>query len=185
MQYVGRLENSKGGFHIFTLTSSPWEKKTLLADKKFIKSFTPVKFSNLSILAQKKTCKSWYFWPKIDNARCFTHLFCLFFCANTASLNSFYENSSLNSANFTDRFFCVNSWKFTRSQIYFTQVPLVPLVTNSMSARLSIKSSGDANGIIRRHGLTVLLWDGSGCRNRWILGKVPKGAGGHFQSKYL
>ena len=29
-------------------------------------------------------------------------------------------------------YFCVNSWKFTQAQAYFTQMPLVILVTNSM-----------------------------------------------------
>ena len=51
--------------------------------------------------------------------------FCAIVYSNTNSLKLFCENSSLN--------FCVNSWKFTRAQTYYTQMPLVPLVTNSMS----------------------------------------------------
>ena len=60
--------------------------------------------------------------------------YCAITHSNTNSLKLFCENSSLNLANFTYRiFFCVNSWILTWAQTYFTQMPLVPLVTNSMS----------------------------------------------------
>ena len=63
------------------------------------------------------------------------------FYSNTKSLHLFWEESRLNSANFTEKVsFCVNSWKFNSSPKSSAQLPFVPFVPfvpfamNSMSA---------------------------------------------------
>ena len=84
----------------------------LMTAVKFVKSFTPVGFPNLSIVPEK-TCKSRHFWPKKGLKR-FFYLSILYnlsnFCAHTNPLQLFCDKSSLNSVNFKiSAFFCVNS----------------------------------------------------------------------------
>ena len=70
-----------------------------------------------------------HFWPNIENGGCFTHILWTkfeFFCNYLIKykLQSFCENYSLNSANFTKRvIFCVNSWQFSLGpKIFHTSV---------------------------------------------------------------
>ena len=89
-----------------------------------------------------KKCVYRQFWQTIYNVGCFSHLFwtnCQSFCkfllkykVNPVILGK----TRLNLANFTEKeFFALVIENFTQVHKYFTQVPLEPLVTNSMFRR--------------------------------------------------
>ena len=96
----------------------------LVTELEFVKSFTPVRF-------QKKL----FFWPKIENGRCFTHRFwtnCQFLCNCLLK----YKLTQVvlwklkpEFGKFHIGYFCVTSWKFKCHLCHLWQIPCLACIS--------------------------------------------------------